>query len=170
MPRHQLLAAAAAAAFALLAGATGSVARPEFGTVGLDTAAMDTSVRPGDDFNAYMNGGWLKTVVIPPDRSSWGDVARLREQSAARVRGLAEAAAKAPASADETKFGDLYASFMDEAAIEAKGIAPLKPDLARIAAIRTPADLARALAALERRQPQIGRASPDRCGSRRARL
>ena len=159
MLRHHLL--AAAAGFVLLAAATVAFAKPEFGTVGLDTAAMDTSVRPGDDFNAYMNGGWLKTVVIPPDRSSWGDVARLREQSAARVRGLAEAAAKAPASADETRFGDLYASFMDEAAIEAKGIAPLKPDLARIAAIRTPADLARTLAALERRQPPFGYGSPQ---------
>ena len=58
-----------------------------------------------------MNGGWLKSVQIPRDRSSWGDVARLREESLARVRGIVEAAATARAgSADARKFGDLFAS------------------------------------------------------------
>ncbi|HEY2358063.1 MAG TPA: M13-type metalloendopeptidase [Phenylobacterium sp.] len=151
---------AAVAAVVLLAGGA-AVAGPEFGDAGLDLPSMDRSVAPGDDFNAFMNGGWLKTVQIPADRSSWGDVARLREQSAARVRGIAEAAAKAPASADQKKFGDLYASFMDEQTIEAKGVAPLKADLASIAAIKTKADLARTMAALERRQPPFGYGSPQ---------
>ena len=122
---------------------------------------MDRSVKAGDDFHDYMNGAWLKAVVIPADRSSWGDVARLREQALARVRGIAETAAKAPTTADEKKFGDLYASFMDEAAIEAKGAAPLKADLAAIAAIKTPTDLAKTMAALERRQPPFGYGSPQ---------
>jgi putative endopeptidase len=158
--RQGLLAAAAVIAL-FAAGHAAAAGNPEFGDAGLDLGAMDKSVKPGDDFNAYMNGGWIKTAVIPADRSSYGDVARLREQSTARVRGLLEDAGKRPGSADAKKFGDVYASFMDEAAIEAKGVAPLKPDLDRIAAIRTPTDLARAMAALERVQPPFGFGSPQ---------
>ena len=145
-----VLAALAAVAFAASAGAAG---QPEFGDAGLDLKGMDRSVAAGDDFNRLMNGGWLNTVAIPPDRSYWGDVARLRELSTSRVRDILEAAAAAPRTPDEKKFGDLYASFMDEQAIEARGLTPIQPDLKRIAAIRSVTDLARTMAALERVQP-----------------
>jgi putative endopeptidase len=151
----------AAAAFVIVLPVAQAQEKPQFGTFGLDTASMDRSVKPGDDFFAYMNGGWVKANTIPPDRSSWGDVARLREQSLARVRDILEAAAARPVSADARKFGDLYANYMDEKAIEAKGYDPIKPDLAVIAAIKTPADFARAIGALERRQPPFGFGSPQ---------
>jgi putative endopeptidase len=112
---------------------------------GVDLAAMDPTVSPGEDFYAYANGGFTRTVEIPPDRSSTGAFVRVFETVEARNRAIVEEAARgdAPAGSDARKVGDLYASYLDEAGIEAKGLEPLRPTLARIAAL---AD-ARALAA-----------------------
>jgi putative endopeptidase len=119
---------------------------PKLGTFGVETANMDKSVAPGDDFYRYVNGTWQAKTEIPADRASWGGFAILRDLSDQRTRAVIEDAARtqnAPGSAGE-KIGVTYASFMDEAAIEAAGAAPLKPYLARIAAVRTPAQLATA--------------------------
>ncbi|WP_297692754.1 M13 family metallopeptidase [Phenylobacterium sp.] len=140
-----------ALAMSLAAGGVKAASAPAAGTTGIDPGNIDHNVRPGDDFWGYVNGGWARGQAIPPDRSYWGDAARLREQSAARVRGILEGAKAATPEA--RKMGAFYAAYMDEAAIEAKGIAPLRPDLARIAALRTPADIARFMADFERRQP-----------------
>ena len=114
---------------------------------GIDLAGMDKSVAPGDDFNAYANGGWLKATPIPPDKAGYGIFTILADETRTRTRALIEEVAKAaPAgNADARKIGDYYASFMDEAAIESKGIEPLKPQLAEIAAIADRHALARAL-------------------------
>ena len=124
-------------------------AKPKYGAFGFDTAGMDTAVAPGDDFYAYANGGWMKTTEIPADSGSYATFAVLRDLAAERTRAILEDAAKtdAAAGANARKIGDYYASFMDEAAIEAAGAAPLKPELAAIAAIKTRADLSRALGA-----------------------
>ncbi|MGI4877711.1 MAG: M13 family metallopeptidase, partial [Janthinobacterium lividum] len=129
-----------------------TAAAPQLGTFGLDTAGMDRSVKPGDDFFAFTNGHWAKTTEIPADRSSYGGFAVLDDLSRARTREIIEAAAAQGANgdADARRIGTYYTSYMDEAAIEAKGIAPLRPALDRIAAIATPADLARVLGADER--------------------
>jgi putative endopeptidase len=126
--------------------------RPEYGTFGFDVGGMDASVRPGDDFFAYANGGWAKATEIPADRSSYNTFVVLREISSRRTADLIADIAKsdAPAGSETRKIADYYASFMDEAAIEAKGTAPLKPELDRIAAIRTRDDLARELGAAMR--------------------
>ena len=110
-------------------------------------AGMDKSVAPGDDFFAYANGDWLKTAVIPPDRSSYGVGVMLVELTDKRTADLIQhIGATHPAPGTEPrKIADYYASFMDQAAIEAKGIAPLKPELARIAAIGDRKALASAL-------------------------
>ena len=108
---------------------------------------MDRSVPPGDDFFAYANGTWIKTTEIPADRSSYGAGAML-DGAHRPARGRADqagASADAPAGSDRRKIGDYYASYMDEAAIEAKGLAPLQPALDRIAAIARPRALARVL-------------------------
>ena len=126
-----LLAAACASAPAPIA--------PKEPTRGLDLAGMDTAVAPGDDFFAYANGAWVRDTQIPPDRSGWGSAAMLVELTARRNADLM--------AADTGKVGDYYASFMDEAAIEAKGLAPLKPRLDAIAAIADLASLSRALGA-----------------------
>ncbi|HEV1287481.1 MAG TPA: M13 family metallopeptidase [Bryobacteraceae bacterium] len=114
---------------------------------GIDLAGMDTSVAPGDDFNAYTNGGWIKSTPIPPDKSSYGIDAILADETRTRTRSLIQDAAKvgAPQSEDARKIGDFYASFLDEAGIESRGIAPLKPQLDSIAAIADRRTLARVL-------------------------
>jgi putative endopeptidase len=120
--------------------------RPTFGTFGMDTAGMDRTVTPGNDFFKFANGTWDSKTVIPSDRSSWGGFAILRDLSDQRTRAIIETVSRAqnaPGSAGQ-KVGDYYASFMDAAAIEAKGLEPLKPVLASIAAIQSPAQLAQA--------------------------
>lgn len=117
--------------------------RPAYGAYGFDTAGMDSSVKPGDDFFSYANGTWLKTTEIPADRSSYNSFAVLREAASKRTVDLIETAAKTqgPAGSEARMIGDYYASFMDEAAIEAKAATPLAPELAQIAAIKTRRDL-----------------------------
>jgi predicted metalloendopeptidase len=114
---------------------------------GLDLAGIDRSVKPGADFFAYANGNWLKTTQIPPDRSTYGDDAVLVELTNKRIAALIkEADARGPAqTAEAHQIGDCFASFMDEAGIEAQGLRPLEPALKRIAAIADRAALARVL-------------------------
>ncbi len=114
---------------------------------GIDTAGMDRKVAPGTDFFAYANGTWLKRTAIPADRAAYGTGAIVSELTERRTVGLIQDAAKAPSAAgpDLRKVGDFYASFMDEAAIEAAGLRPLQPTLDRIAAIQNRDDLARFL-------------------------
>jgi predicted metalloendopeptidase len=114
---------------------------------GIDLAGIDGTVAPGDDFFAYANGAWIKSTEIPPDRSAYGVGAILEELTTRRTADLIAEAAKiqAPEGSDARKAFDYYASFMDEAAIEAKGLAPLKPALDGIADIADRRGLARAL-------------------------
>ena len=108
--------------------------------------AAAPQVLPGDDFFAYANADWLAKTEIPADRSSWGAFAAMAETSNERIRTLVEAqAANKGGKGEPRKVADFYTSFMDEAAIEAKGVAPLKPVLAKIDAIADKAGLARAL-------------------------
>jgi predicted metalloendopeptidase len=122
---------------ALVAGVA-SAAQP-----GLDIAGMDKGVRPGDDFYAFANGSWLRTAQIPADRSSWGPGNALTELNLKRtvelIEGMTGANSRDP---DERKIADYHASFMDERAIEARGLAPLKAQRARIAAIHDRRQLA----------------------------
>jgi putative endopeptidase len=119
-------------------------------TLGAATAAqnaypqdMDRAVKPGDDFYRYANGGWLKTETIPAGQSSLDNRAILTERTGARVRSLIQEAATAPSARGslQQKVGDYYASFMEEGAIEAKGLTPLAGGMATIAAIQNKASL-----------------------------
>jgi putative endopeptidase len=116
-------------------------------TAGVDLSGMDTSVAPGDDFNAYTNGGWIKATPIPDDKSSYGAGAILVDETRKRLLALIQESANAGSTVgeDARKIGDYYSTFMDEAAIESKGIAPLKPQLDAIAAIGDRHTLARVL-------------------------
>jgi putative endopeptidase len=128
------------------AGATTTPAapllQPALGSFGIDTAQMDPSVKPGDDFYRYVNGKWLATTTIPDDKSRYGSFVILRDKSEADVHVLLEELIETPPT-DPTlkKVGDLYAAWMDEAAVEKRGIQPLQPDLDRIAAAKTRSDL-----------------------------
>jgi putative endopeptidase len=114
-----------------------ALATPHYGTFGFDSAGMDRTVKPGDDFYHYGNGGWEKANPIPGDRSNFGMFTVLDELSQARTVDILQTAAKTPGS----KIGDLYASYMDAQAADRKGIAPLKPQLAAIAAIKDKAGI-----------------------------
>jgi len=120
---------------------------PVLGSFGVDTSGMDTSVKPGDDFFAHVNGNWNKSTPIPDDRSSWGMFNELQELSQKRTRAIVEeAAAKTSASGNTRKVGDYFASLVDEAAIEKAGLNPMQRQLDVIAAIQTHEQLSRAMA------------------------
>jgi putative endopeptidase len=126
--------------------------KPKLGSFGVDLTSMDKAVKPGDDFYKYVNGAWNARTEIPADRSNWGGFNILRDLSDQRTRSIIEEVSKgknAPGSVNQ-KVGDFFGSFMDEAAIEAKGMAPLQPVLSGIAAIQTPSDLSRAMAMANR--------------------
>jgi putative endopeptidase len=122
-------------------------------TSGIDRATFDTKVRPQDDFFRWVNGGWIDRTQIPGDRSSWGSFVELIELSENRQRAILEELAAKPAAAGtlERQLGDLYASFMDEARVEAAGSKPIAPLLAEIEAIKDKAGLVRAFARLGKR-------------------
>ena len=116
------------------AGGGDAIAATRYGSWGIDTAGMDTTVSPGADFFAYANGTWARTTQIPADQSSYGSFRVLRDLSEARVRALVEGYAPGnPATdGDGAKIAAIYRGFMDEAAVEKLGAAPLQPVLQRI--------------------------------------
>jgi putative endopeptidase len=120
--------------------------KPEIGTFGFDMAGMDRSVKPGNDFAAYAGGTWERTTQIPSDHPTWGMFNVLQERSNEQTRKILDEAAATPGS----KIGDMYASFMDEAGANAKGIDPVKPWLAEIAALPDKTALAVEMAKLTR--------------------
>jgi predicted metalloendopeptidase len=128
-------------------------------TSGIDTQYIDQSVRVQDDFFTYLNGKWLKTAEIPSDRSSWGTLMKLREDTTPQLRTLIEASQKEPRKklgSDKQKIGDLYTSFMDEKKLEALGYKPLAGELQRIRTLKDK----KGIPALAAHLSQIGVATP----------
>lgn len=121
-------------------------------TVFLDTAGMDTSVNPGDNFFMYANGKWMKNTVIPDDQSGWGSFYILYEDNLKKLKGIVEEAEKENAAKGsiKQKVGDYYASGMDTVTIEKLGAEPLKPVLARIDAAKDYKELVSLLAELSK--------------------
>ncbi len=117
---------------------------------GIDRAAQDPTVRAQDDFFRHVNGTWLKTTAIPPDKAYIGSFEAIHEKVQAQLHDLVETAAKARGDADARRIGDLYESFMNEPLIEQRGLAPLAGELAAIDALHSPAQLAAAFGRLTR--------------------
>ena len=103
---------------------------------GIDLAALNRTVNPCDDFYKFACGGWMTNHPAPPDQPRYGRFEELQERNNAILRDILDGAARPGAAAGLTKVGDYYASCMAEPAIDAKGTAPLAPDLARVAAIK----------------------------------
>jgi putative endopeptidase len=138
--KYKTLALAAASLLAISVRAW--AAKPVYGDWGYDSHAMDRSVKPGDDFWAYVNGDWDKTTQIAADRASAGPFVTLSDQAEKDVRQIVEQLASDP-NRDHLgrQVGDYYASFVDTDAIAAAGTAPLKPYLARINSAKSRAQL-----------------------------
>jgi len=111
---------------------------------GVDLAGMDTSVKPGDDFFAYVNGTWVKETEMPADKARYGLFNILRDESQDAVRAIIEKSATGDFAkgTDEQKVGDLYSSFLDWDTRNARGLEPLQPELDRINAISSRDELA----------------------------
>src|SRR5262249_18606522 len=110
-----------------------------------DLAAMDRAVKPGDDFFRYVNGAWLEHTEIPADRSSLTSFSALDELAKTRERAIIDDVAAHGGDGDQRKVADTYPAFMDEEALEKKGLAPIQPELDAIAALPDKPALARAL-------------------------
>lgn len=138
-----LLLGAAASALVLAASVAqadqASTAKPTYGSYGFDTQGMDPAVAPGDDFYLHANGRWAKETPIPADKSNYGAFNVLDDLSRERTKGILEAARSDPAS----KIGIAYASYLDAASVEKKGLSPMQPWIAKIQAVRDKGDYAR---------------------------
>ncbi len=118
------------------------VPKPVYGTYGFDDAGKDMSVAPGDDFYGYANGGWAKNTPIPADKANYGMFTVLDDLSKQRTQGILDTAKEDPSS----KIGNAYVAYLDQATVEAKGLAPIKPWLDTIKAAKTKTDYALLLA------------------------
>ena len=106
-------------------------------TSGIDLDGIDKAVQPGDDFDQYANGAWAKITEIPADRSSTGTFLKVIELAEKRNAELVQGLEKSnpAAGSNERKIADYYAAYMDEAGIEQRGLAPVQPELDKVAAI-----------------------------------
>jgi putative endopeptidase len=119
-------------------------------TSGIDLQHIDPDVRPQDDLFGHLNGRWLAEAEIPADRSVDGVFHALRDAAEADVRTIIEKAASNPdADPIAAKVGHLYTSFMDEAAVEERGRAPIAADLEEIRGVPDAAALVRLMARLQ---------------------
>ena len=125
------------AALAIAIPTIAQVAKPRYGTFGIDLTSEDKAVKPGDDFWTYANGAWAARTTIPADKGGVGYGNILTDEAEANVHAILNDMAANPAAYGATgkQVGDFYASWMDQAGIEARGTAPLKPYLDRIAGV-----------------------------------
>jgi predicted metalloendopeptidase len=142
------LALALACSLTIAAGCAAPVGAPL--RSGIDLVGGDPLVRPQDDLYRRVNGRWVATTEIPADRAYIGTWEEVQDRAQAELRGLIDAAGSRRDDADARRIAALYASFMDEATVEAKGLAPLAEALAMVDAIASTADLARAFGRLAR--------------------
>jgi putative endopeptidase len=101
----------------------------------IDSANMDLSVKPGDNFFMYANGNWIKKNAIPAKETRWGSFNILHQENIDRLLGILKTVSKTPGQLKGSlnqRVGDLYASGMDSIHIEKRGYNPIKPDLQRI--------------------------------------
>ncbi len=119
---------------------------------GIDLSNVDAGVRPQDDLFGHVNGRWLTEYQIPPDRATDGAFRSLFDRAEEQVRDLITELSErsAAADADEQRIGDLYASFLDEDAVEQRGLQPLFDELALIDAAAEADELAAVVGALQR--------------------
>ncbi|MGJ4845696.1 M13 family metallopeptidase [Leifsonia sp. Le1] len=119
-------------------------------TSGIETSELDPAVRPQDDLFRHVNGKWISRTEIPADKARWGSFMILAEEAESAVREIIEAAQDAQEGTEERKFGDLFASFMDEDRIEALGTKPIESQLALASDVDSIPSLLETIGKLER--------------------
>ncbi len=117
---------------------------------GIHLDELDPSVRPQDDLYLHVNGKWIEKTEIPSDKARYGSFLVLAEQAEQAVREIIEEAQAADPGTEQRKVGDLYASFMDVDAVEARGAEPLVPLLAQVDAVASLGELLPAIGRIER--------------------
>lgn len=149
----------------LVASYCGSAERPNSSAAsvthlvsGIDTQYIDDSVRAQDDFYRHVNGKWLASTEIPADKGRYGAFDKLADDADDQLRGIVEELLISvdATDPDQQKIADLYASFMDEAALEQLGLKPLDAEFAKIDALRDKAEIPSLIAHFNR----IGIAAP----------
>ncbi|MGB4858449.1 MAG: M13 family peptidase, partial [Dokdonella sp.] len=120
--------------------------KPAFGTFGFDATGMNADIAAGDDFFSHVNGHWVDNTEIPADRSRMSNFSLIDQAVQKDLKVMLEgAAADRAADGERRQMGDYYAAFMDEESIAAKGVAPIKTELASIESISDKKSLATAL-------------------------
>lgn len=132
---------ATAPALAQTAPMTAVEAKPMYGSWGVALENRDPSVKPGDDFEKFASGTWIAKTEIPADKAASGSGNEVNDRVQDDLR------TQLTSGLSTTKYGTLYSSFMDEARVEAVGLAPLKVDLAKLAAVKSKAQFARYMGA-----------------------
>lgn len=138
--------AVTAVAYAQEPATTELLQAKSLGTFGIDTSGMDKATLPGDDFYAFVNGTWAKNTPVPDDKSNYGMFTYLADLSDARIQNILTGVKDDPNS----KVGRAYASYLDEATVEAKGLAPIQPWLNEIRGLSDKADYAALMAKADR--------------------
>ena len=144
--KFKTLSLAAASLLAVAIPAAAQTGKAAYGTWGVEMKDMDPSVKPGDDFFEYAEGSWLKNHPIPADKSRAGYNYELPDEIELQVRKMVEDVSARHSTPIEQKIADAYGAWMDEAGIEARGLTPLKPYLARIDAVGNRNDLVKLMA------------------------
>jgi putative endopeptidase len=108
-------------------------------------SGVDTSIKPGDDFFAYANGGWLNATAIPPDKEKWSARNEIDELTRQQIATLLDHAAAEPVGSTARKVADFRAAYLNEAAIEGRGVTPIKPMLDSIDRVQDKVSLTRLL-------------------------
>jgi putative endopeptidase len=126
--------------------------KPELGNWGVDLTTRNTNVKPGDDFYRYANGKWLDTFEIPADLPAYGSFTVLTLRAEEQINGIIQEQPRAKGAIETTgeKIAELYGEFMDESALNAKGLTPLDPYFKRIAAAKSHDDIAALMGELNR--------------------
>lgn len=150
MKRHILMIAASLVALVACnqTSSTGTRQEQAQGTQsGTDKSLMDTSVKPGDDFDKYANGAWEKNAVIPPDKSNISVFSTINDHAEERKTALINGIVKSnpAAGTDDARIANYFRAFTDTSTIEKRGLSPIKPDIDRIEAIADKGALAEAI-------------------------
>lgn len=137
---------------AVLGGPANDPKKPELGAWGVDLTSRDMNAKPGDDFYLYASGHWLETFDIPADLSSYGSFTKLFLRGEDEIKDIIQEQTRAtgPIETEGQKIAELYADFMDQKALDARGLSPVEPYFKKIDATKSADDIVKLMGELNR--------------------